>query len=87
MKLYSLLCLVLVAILLIGYRFWPKIEPKTTNSTPIVAASVENWPKIEPNCDSSAFWKEKYDSLHGVWTEARERFFTKKKTKIYKDEK
>lgn len=28
--------------------------------------------------DSVKYWKAKYDSVYGVWTEAREKFFLKK---------
>ena len=68
-----LLLLVVMAVAGIVYRFLPKTLPKQVPAAPIVAVPVP------PTADSSKYWKAKYDSLYGVWTEARERIFTKSK--------
>ncbi|AXE21159.1 hypothetical protein DR864_27195 [Runella rosea] len=67
-----LLILVAFAVLGIVYRFLPKTPLEQVPTAPIVAVPV-------PVADSSKYWKAKYDSLYGVWTEARERIFTKRK--------
>lgn len=68
--------IVVLAVAGIAYRFLPKTLPQPRRSrpmAPIVAVPVP------PMADSSKYWKAKYDSLYGVWTEARERIFTKRK--------
>lgn len=72
-----LLILVALAVLGIVYRFLPKSFPKQVPTAPIVACAAAAVPP--PAADSSKYWKAKYDSLYGVWTEARERIFTKSK--------
>ena len=67
----TLLIIVVLAVIGIVYRFLPKTLPKPVPTAPIVA--------VPPPADSSKYWKAKYDSLYGVWTEARERIFTKSK--------
>lgn len=69
----TLLIIVVLAVAGIAYRFLPKTLPKPVLTAPIVAVPVP------VAADSSKYWKAKYDSLYGVWTEARERIFTKSK--------
>ncbi|WP_028668229.1 hypothetical protein [Runella zeae] len=74
-----LLIIVLLASMGILYRFVPKVSLKQ----PLVPSIVTK-PPYTPVAyltatDSSAYWKAKYDSLYHLWTEARERIFTKKK--------
>lgn len=76
-----LFIIILLAMGGIVYRFLPKKLAKAPTTAPIVAVPV---PAGYAAADSSKYWKAKYDSLYGVWTEARERIFTKRKYQVQK---
>ena len=69
-----MLALIVLMIAALSWRYWPKSPQKLVDTAPIVASAA-----AAP--DSSAYYKAKYDSLYKVWTEARERIFTKRKYK------
>jgi hypothetical protein len=78
----TLSLLIVVVLLLMGARYWRQSQP--TKSTPkiVMAIAATNTPSDSAACAAAAeVWKAKYDSLHAVWTEARERIFTKQKYK------
>lgn len=70
----TLLIIVVLAVAGIAYRFLPKTLPQPPKPQPMATIVA-----VPPPADSSKYWKAKYDSLYGVWTEARERIFTKSK--------
>ncbi|WP_273212577.1 hypothetical protein [Runella zeae] len=74
-----LLIIVLLASMGILYRFLPKVPPSQPSVGTIVTKPLDTPVAYLTATDSSAYWKAKYDSLYHLWTEARERIFTKKK--------